>query len=531
MACSVTITSVIGRNLDSSGRPQKLDIRGTASGCSVVFVGALNQSQEVVVDADGNWWAPFDVTGVQCNETIKTVAFCKDHPDCRDPSGTSRIQCVTGKCPGVSLRMQPGACDEQGNRLVTLEATFSAAPTPTVYYWDFGDGSLSASSVLTDTVATTTHPYDPAGQPYTAALNFTLPAGCPPATVVVGHFRPCPAPTCPDRLDLEVRTPNNVLVDTDPDAACLQAGMYTVTVIHPVDDGSFTYYWSVNGLSDPTASGSSFDYALTSSQTATIAVTVWRDGCPPIQNAVTLNGCAPPSTCPAVINVEVRSSRTGQIVSGSAGAPCVPAGAYVISVTQPPASSALTYSWSADGVLDPTATGRSFTRTVGAGTTSNVSVTVSAPDCPPVSTSVILTGCTTRPGNGNEPGNGNGNGNGKSSCVGLIWAAVIALALGIVLLAIYGCLGVPYLQVIGWALVALYGVLMGIWRLMEFFRICHVGKCRAAQIHLLILGPLAMILSILIFFFPCLWPPALYLLSAVLGFWGAIATDCIASRR
>src|SRR5262249_24578806 len=87
------------------------------------------------------------------------------------------------------------------------------------------------------------------------------------------------------------------------------------------------------------------------------------------------------------------------------------------------------------------------------------------------------------------PGGGDGGG---GSCGGLLWTAVLLLAAGILALAFHLRLGAAgaYVFVAGWAAIALYGILMGVWALLSWIGICKSSRCEAAKIHLLILSPL-----------------------------------------
>ena len=116
-------------------------------------------------------------------------------------------------------------------------------------------------------------------------------------------------------------------------------------------------------------------------------------------------------------------------------------------------------------------------------------------------------------------------------CGSLLWTAVLLLAAGFTALAFHVCAGVPQLQVIlfvlGWALIAVYAVMMIIWSILKFLSKCPETLCQVAAIHMAVLGPLALVLGVLSFFVACIWIPAVKLLAVYLGGWAAIAAGCL----
>lgn len=111
----------------------------------------------------------------------------------------------------------------------------------------------------------------------------------------------------------------------------------------------------------------------------------------------------------------------------------------------------------------------------------------------------------------------------------MIWAAVIALALGLLALGLHPCTGAAsgYVFAAGWILLAVYGLLMGIWRVMEWLGICHTSRCEAAAIHMAILGPLGILLGVLAWLVPCFWQPVFWIYAPIVGLWGSIAAECL----
>lgn len=127
------------------------------------------------------------------------------------------------------------------------------------------------------------------------------------------------------------------------------------------------------------------------------------------------------------------------------------------------------------------------------------------------------------------PGEPPDNGGEKSTCGGLVWAAVTALALGILMLALHQCMGAfsGYAFVIGWILVGVYFLLMGIWKILGWLAICNSDRCEAAAIHMAILGPLGALLGLLAWLVPCFWQPVFWVFGPIAGLWGSIAAACL----
>lgn len=428
MACTITITKVEGLNLDANGDPQTILVYGTASECpdDIVDVGIGNQWTSANVAADGTWVAEFPGIA-KCDREIKVEARCAEDRDCTTGSEPWTVVCPFGDCPTITLSMAGQDPCEGPLRPVKLQATITNAPSPTIYEWDFGDGTTSNAQVFSSNPVEITHLYDPTGGPYTVTLRIVYPEGCPSEDLTLRGINPCES-DCPDTVALEVRDSAGQLVNTDPDEPCLPPRDYTITVVQPPPSTSLSYSWSVDGTII-NQYGQSYIHSLQSATSPSISVIVSPADCPSLSDGVVLNAC----------------------------------------------------------VLTPT---------------------------PTPTPSPTPTPTTTPPE--------------RSSCAGLVWAAVIALALGVILLAIYGCTGYAPLQVIAWILIALYVVLMLLWKILEFFGICQPDKCEAAKIHMLILGPLAAILGFIMAFFPCVnTAGAVTILTVVIGIWAPIAAACI----
>ncbi|MHA2212160.1 MAG: hypothetical protein ACXAEN_18125 [Candidatus Thorarchaeota archaeon] len=157
-------------------------------------------------------------------------------------------------------------------------------------------------------------------------------------------------------------------------------------------------------------------------------------------------------------------------------------------------------------------------------TTEPVTTTTTTTTTPRPGTTTTTTTTTRRPSNG-----GGGGG-----CEGLIWAAVIALATGLVLLIFHTCIPPPasgYAFAAGWVLIVLYGVLMAIWGVLSWLGICDQSLCDIARIHLSILAPLALVLAVAAALIACIWQPGYWMFLGVLGAWSSIGARCAWIRR
>ena len=93
--------------------------------------------------------------------------------------------------------------------------------------------------------------------------------------------------------------------------------------------------------------------------------------------------------CPTDVTLEVRNS-SGAVVDTSR---CVPSGRYRVTVVSPTDDPTLTYSWTVNGVLDASSTGRQFNVSVQSGETKTVAVSVGKPGCAALPGSVRLEDC------------------------------------------------------------------------------------------------------------------------------------------
>ena len=116
----------------------------------------------------------------------------------------------------------------------------------------------------------------------------------------------------------------------------------------------------------------------------------------------------------------------------------------------------------------------------------------------------------------------------KPSCGdGLVWAAALALGLGIIFLALSTC-GPPVLGVIGVILIVLSAIFLALWVIFSFILKCKLDWCAAAAIFTGVLATVGTILIIIAFALPCMWPPIWKVYGGAAALWGFIAAGCLA---
>jgi hypothetical protein len=154
-----------------------------------------------------------------------------------------------------------------------------------------------------------------------------------------------------------------------------------------------------------------------------------------------------------------------------------------------------------------------------AGSHQVVARTVPIGGCNPseVSSSFIVSECV--PANPQEDKCGGG---------ALVWAAVVSMVIGILTLAMKNCFGpsnTGWMEILGWGLIAAYGLLILIWLLASLFSKCKIDWCDAIGIHI---KGLAFMLAI---FYPlkalgCFWTGADTLKDVFVGIVVAGAAAC-----
>ncbi len=124
---------------------------------------------------------------------------------------------------------------------------------------------------------------------------------------------------------------------------------------------------------------------------------------------------------------------------------------------------------------------------------------------------------------------------GKKDCGGLLWAAVVALALSLLLLIFAWCFSAitGYLLALSAVLFVLYLFLLGLYKWRVRIGVCKKKKCYIAEVHVQVLAPIGIILGFMallcIYGAPwcsCWSPYGLAAFSAVLGFWADRLRRC-----
>lgn len=181
---------------------------------------------------------------------------------------------------------------------------------------------------------------------------------------------------------------------------CLSPGWYTVAVIDPASPNAY-YQWSLNGLTQPAASGNgqnTFEITLAAGddpQSVSVIVSLSTTSTPcMLSTAATLLVCESPEPEECAGEVELQVSRNNLPISDISG--CLPPGAYTIAVTAP-AGDGVSYGWSVDNVLQAGENEAAFVFNLLAGETHAIQVSAAQPGCPPIPGSLTLTGCATEP--------------------------------------------------------------------------------------------------------------------------------------
>lgn len=84
MACTITISSVVGILPSGATLPTSIIVSGSASGCATgeikvtIQCGGSPASVSVPVDGSGNWTATFSQPQCPCSKAITVTATCSD---------------------------------------------------------------------------------------------------------------------------------------------------------------------------------------------------------------------------------------------------------------------------------------------------------------------------------------------------------------------------------------------------------------------------------------------------------------------
>jgi hypothetical protein len=270
MACSITITSVVGiPATPGSTTTSTIRVTGTQSGecppapsgvveiiVQAICPGATNQGI-ATPDSLGNWAVDIPLR-CTCNGWITVTASCATDPACMDTFSSGALQCEGGNCPTGSITASVGGCNSDGTRNVTLTATITSVPAGTIVgAFGYGGGLYGSAFIVPGAgTYTDTHKYIPPGPGPTdpASFHWTLPASCPDFTVVIPDLDVC---ECPKNV--------MVTITATPDSTCHPDGTRTVTFTPSVSGVTPQYYiWDFHGY-------------VTPNQTTTTPVPVKRD--------------------------------------------------------------------------------------------------------------------------------------------------------------------------------------------------------------------------------------------------------------
>jgi hypothetical protein len=507
LACNIVIEGVFGL-----GQPMDtIRVAGTVEGCASdvegnsVLVGLSCRSSDgpfqerfATVDHEGKWQAIFSapVQNCECGAEVFATARCVSEGDCTAEPFLGEIKCVD--CPALSFDLSGDdvgfldvrtECDSDGTALVFIKF-FVTNNTQNLVHLSIncGPGGTKVSGGSTgftpgssgemESVCRYNPAITPNPQPFVEFFNVDFtPRGCPPFPIPVPTLPECPA-ECPTTVSVEVRDSDGALVDTEA-VLCLAPGSYTVEVISPAIIPGIQFTWSVDGVLQPGATGSTFTVSVGAGQDVDLSVAVSIPGCPPLSLGVELQGCV--IDCSEDLVLEVRNSQ-GQVVD--LGQPCLAAGTYTIEAIAP-TGPGWEFTWEIGGVIDTTTNQSQNDVDLGAGATVPVGVTAVGDGCPPKQADIELQGC----------GDGGDDDGGFFSCDGLLISAISLLIAGAVLVVISSCFGPPALEAVGAVMLIAGGVLFINWLIFcQAFTSCAVlERLRCLLAWLAILALLAAI--------------------------------------
>lgn len=235
MACSITITSVVGIPATPT-TTSTIHVTGTQTGeCKPPVVGGSveliveatcgsNTGPKVIVTPDslGNWSADIPLR-CTCGGDIIVKATCATDPTCVG-THAGNLQCESN-CPTGSIDVSVGDCNPDGTRNVSFAANITSAPSGTLAgQFDYGDGTwgmgLSFSGTGSHPDPTSPHHYPPPGPPNPVRFVWIIPSNCPPLTTVLSGLQTCPI-ACPT---------GNVQVTASPPSDCTLNNTRLVTL-------------------------------------------------------------------------------------------------------------------------------------------------------------------------------------------------------------------------------------------------------------------------------------------------------------
>lgn len=489
MACTVTITSVVGILPPGGTVPTGIRVIGTASGCVTglikvtVACGGTPLTTSVPVSATGDWTAVFNSASVcQCSKPVSVKASCSNG-EC-DAALDTTLQCVTEPpCPSLgSLTVSVDGCADGVGVNATAVFTLTLVPPTSgcTYLWDFGDGSPD----VTTSVPTVTHVYTAPG-----SFDATVVATCPPVggnpcvvrapvTVVVP---PCTA-ACPTVVGLTATV-----------SGCAGPGTATVafsgTLTPPLP--GCVFLWAFGDATTQVTTTPSTSHVYAAPMTYAVAVTAICPGITPC--ATTTIAVTVPRCCPIVTNI------TANLEDNECANGMGTSATMIFSAVTDPAPAAGNYTWNfGDG---PTVTnpGPNATHDYASPGTFTVQVTYTPnpavyPGCP---SSVFSISVTVPACSGTPPPPPPDDGGESGGCFGLRVIMTIAAILAIVSVSLAACippaatallwlaLGFAILAAIAalfwnflcpkpcaWALLLAWQVSLGVGFILLYFTLC-----------------------------------------------------------
>jgi hypothetical protein len=267
---------------------------------------------------------------VPCGTTIRLRAACQTDPLCFFEQDFT----ITCDCPTATLSVSVSPiCNAVGTRTATFSIGLTNLPpgNPVFGTLHLGNGVSGSGTIPVQLDPSNPGPewaaqiggfvgefpfdYQP-GAYDNVSFEMTFPTACQitvPLSSGVLNVGVCPTTNCPTALTIEVSnsTNPNLPIPTGTDDPCLQAGDYIVNVTQPNPNGR-TYTWSVdiqdgNGSqvdNGPNVNGlnrSTFSRTILAGSTTLISVVVETPNCDtPVPGSVGLRACGSGGVVPPV---------------------------------------------------------------------------------------------------------------------------------------------------------------------------------------------------------------------------------------
>ncbi len=514
--CQLDINQVIGQ-INSDGDIEQLFIRGTSESCPLLdelsivpntplakitvvvkhpISGAENSAHVFLSTEDfQSWVVPIKLQAL-CDDEVLVSAYCSSPDlDCKIEDVPKTVLCGLG-CPTVTFDgPHYGACDEDGNRLVSITATVDPAlPEPTNVLWLYGGNEDQGEDLFG---AQTSVSLVISNEDYAASqsVQFKLSPLCY-YTLALEGFEPC-GPACPFDLSLVVIDGNGAQVDTKN---CLEQASYIVQVRGVyLNNAGFT--WQVNGESV----GAGAQIIVEMDGPKDVAVTVSQDDCREQSLDLSLTLCDPALVCPVVENLAVYADNNPDALDLD---DCLPVGSYVVKAEGQNIAQG-TLEWQVDGVPpenvpEANVVGRDLSLFLERDR--SISMTITEDGCTTQNAELSIVACENDLIPTPEPTDGR-----IDWCV--IFRVLMLLGIGILLigLVLVVCplftapmLDVPTTMVIGTAMLGI-GLLMAIifWALWHW--ICEPDQCAYWKLAWQV-AAIVMFVFIYIAFCPgCMW--------------------------